>query len=220
VVLARAGDPYSLSFALALAGAFYDLLRDPARAHECAEEAMAIAREQGYPTVQMAAGSVRGWTVGGEQGVAEIESAIQWGLAVGFPTLGDQYGRLVQAHLEMGRTDEALAAANAGLDYENASESRVNLCRLHFARGEVLLQRGASEEAERDIRTVLELSRERPALWKPWELRAATSLARMLRDRGRPEEARALLGPVYGWFTEDFDTADLKDAKALLEDLA
>jgi predicted ATPase len=54
---------------------------------------------------------------------------------------------------------------------------------------------------------------------KSWELRAATSLARLWRDQGRRAEARDLLAPVYGWFTEGFDTADLKDAKALLDEL-
>jgi predicted ATPase len=55
---------------------------------------------------------------------------------------------------------------------------------------------------------------------KSWELRAAMSLARLWRDQGKPQQARELLAPVYGWFTEGFDTRDLKDAKALLEELA
>src|SRR6516164_6762882 len=71
--------------------------------------------------------------------------------------------------------------------------------------------------AEMSLRKALEVAGLQFA--KGWELRAATSLARLLRDQGKRDEARALLAPVYGWFTEGFDTRDLKDAKALLEEL-
>ena len=70
-----------------------------------------------------------------------------------------------------------------------------------------------------DISTVrLQIARQQQA--KSWELRASMSLARLWRDQGKPQQARELLGPVYGWFTEGFDTRDLKEAKALLEELA
>ena len=72
-------------------------------------------------------------------------------------------------------------------------------------------------EAERCFRKAIEVAREQGAKW--WELRAATSLARLWRDWGKQAEAHDLLAPVYGWFTEGFDTADLKDAKALLDEL-
>jgi predicted ATPase len=71
--------------------------------------------------------------------------------------------------------------------------------------------------AERCFRTGIEVARKQHA--KLWELRATTSLARLLRDTGRRDEARAMLADIYDWFTEGFDTADLKDAKALLEEL-
>jgi TOMM system kinase/cyclase fusion protein len=219
VALARSGDPYSLAFALALAAAFHSLLRGRARALETAEEAIEIARERGFPTVSMIAGGCRGLAIGGSRGIAEIESALQRGITAGFPTIGDVYAQLARAQLEAGRTEEALATVNAGLDFEDSNEACLNLCRLKHARGEILLQRCAVEDAERSFRAALELARERPLIWKPWELRAATSLARLLRDRGARDEARALLQPVYAWFTEGFDTPDLKDAKALLEEL-
>jgi predicted ATPase len=81
----------------------------------------------------------------------------------------------------------------------------------------LLLQQGHSEAAEELYRKVLSIAEEQEA--KLWELRAAASLARLRRDRGRRTEARDLLAPVYAWFTEGFDTADLKDAKALLAEL-
>ncbi len=77
---------------------------------------------------------------------------------------------------------------------------------------------GDPAAAEASFGEALAIARQRSA--KLWELRAATSLARLWRDRGKPAAACALLAPVYGWFTEGFDTADLKDAKALLEELA
>ena len=79
------------------------------------------------------------------------------------------------------------------------------------------LRQGDSRLAEADFREAISLAQKMSA--KAWELRATTSLARLLRERCKAEEARQLLADIYGWFTEGFDTADLKDAKALLEGL-
>ena len=86
--------------------------------------------------------------------------------------------------------------------------------------GDLLLRRNPSapDRAEASYRRAIERARSQEA--KSWELRAATSLARLWRNQGKPAAARDLLAPVYGWFTEGFDTADLKDAKALLDHLA
>ena len=85
--------------------------------------------------------------------------------------------------------------------------------------GDLLLRRtpSAPDRAEASYRRAIERARSQEA--KSWELRAATSLGRLRRDQGKPAEAHALLEPIYGWFTEGFDTADLKEAKALLEEL-
>ena len=74
-----------------------------------------------------------------------------------------------------------------------------------------------AEKAEAHFERAVAIAREQQA--KSWELRAATSLARLWRDQGKPDEARDLLAPIYGWFTEGFDTLDLKQAKALLDEL-
>jgi predicted ATPase len=91
---------------------------------------------------------------------------------------------------------------------------------LHRIRGELLrtAHPGATAEAEADFHRAITVARRQDA--KLWELRAATSLARLWRDRGKRDEARALVAPVYGWFTEGFDTPDLKEAKALLDELS
>jgi predicted ATPase len=89
---------------------------------------------------------------------------------------------------------------------------------LYRHKGQLLLRQGNSEAAEELYRKALSIAEEQGA--KLWELRAAVSLARLRRDQGRPAEARDVLAPVYGWFTEGFETPDLKDAKLLLDELA
>ena len=88
---------------------------------------------------------------------------------------------------------------------------------LYRTKGEVVLRSGDIAAAEADFERALAVARAQQA--KSWELRAAMSMARLWRDRGKRVEARDLLAPVYGWFTEGFDTHDLKDAKALLDQL-
>jgi predicted ATPase len=85
-------------------------------------------------------------------------------------------------------------------------------------RGELRCRRGDTAMAESDFREAIRLAQSMSA--KSWELRATTSLARLFRDNGHRDKARAMLAEVYGWFTEGFDTADLKDAKALLDELS
>src|SRR5713226_9051564 len=85
-------------------------------------------------------------------------------------------------------------------------------------RGELRLKQGQTELAEADFREAIALAQKMGA--KAWELRATMSLARLLAKQGRRDEARAMLAEIYGWFTEGFDTRDLKDAKALLDQLS
>jgi len=89
---------------------------------------------------------------------------------------------------------------------------------LNRHKGQLLLRQGHTEAAEELYREALSIAREQEA--KLWELRAAVSLARLRSDQDRRAKARDLLAPVYGWFTEGFDTADLKEAKALLDELS
>ena len=88
---------------------------------------------------------------------------------------------------------------------------------LNRHKGQLPLHRGQTEAAEELYRKALSIAQEQEA--KLWELRAAMSLARLRRDQGRHAEAHGLLVPIYGWFTEGFDTPDLKEAKALLDEL-
>ncbi len=118
------------------------------------------------------------------------------------------------------KIEEALAALDDAL--AAAAVSGVRLCdaELHRLRGELTGRLPCPDpaKAEESFRTALAIAREQGT--RGYELRAATSLARLWREQGRRIEARDLLAPVYGSFTEGFDTADLKDAKALLDQLA
>ena len=89
---------------------------------------------------------------------------------------------------------------------------------LHRLTGTVLLAENKLDEGQASLQQAIRIAQAQQA--KSLELRATTSLARLWRDQGRRDEARDLLAPVYGWFTEGFDTLDLKDAKALLDELA
>jgi predicted ATPase len=100
----------------------------------------------------------------------------------------------------------------------NATGERMWNAELHRIHGFVLLAENKREESEASVEQALRIAREQQA--KSLELRAATSLARLWGERGRRTEGHDLLAPVYGWFTEGFDTADLKEAQALLDRLA
>ena len=128
-------------------------------------------------------------------------------------------GLLADAQGKAGQPAEALVLLEEGLERVERTRERwyeAELCRF---RGELLLSVPDPNraEAEASFHRAIAVAREQDA--RMWELRAATSLARLWRDQGKPVEARDLLAPVYGWFTEGFDTADLQEAKALLEEL-
>jgi len=119
-----------------------------------------------------------------------------------------------------GQVAEGLAAIEEALERSERSEGRWCIAELLRVKGELILLENADEAvgaAEDHFRQALDWARRQGAL--SWELRAATSLARMWRDQGRGKDARELLAPVFGRFTEGFDTADLKEAKVLLNSL-
>jgi predicted ATPase len=116
-----------------------------------------------------------------------------------------------------GQAEEALTLLDGTLQIVERTGERWFAAELNRHKGQLLQRQGHPEAAEELYRKALGIAEAQEA--KLWELRAAVSLARLRRDQGRPAEARDLLAPVYGWFTEGFDTPDLKDAKALLDEL-
>jgi predicted ATPase len=128
--------------------------------------------------------------------------------------------RTVLPYGKANRTDEAIAVASEALATAERTGEWVWEPELHRLKGELLLSRSADQcaEAESCLQNALDAARRRLA--KSPELRAATSLGRLWQLKGKREEARELVGAIYDWFTEGFDTADLKEAKALLEELS
>jgi len=134
--------------------------------------------------------------------------------------ISDRYLTFVAtAFGRMRRFDEGLSTIDESFPFIERSGQRYYEAELHRLRGELLLGQNVSNaaEAEKSFRLALDIARRQQA--KSWELRTATSLARLMRDTNRRDEARTILAEVYGWFTEGFDTPDLKDAKALLQEL-
>jgi tetratricopeptide (TPR) repeat protein len=214
IELGRERDPAQFALLLAFAAALHYRLREPDRAREVADEAIAIAEEGGFPFPLALATAYRGGAIGGVQGLEEIQRGSAQFVALGADA-SRPHGLLAEAYQALGRMEDALAELEAALG--SRSEARTFDAELYRVQGQVFFQRDQPKEAERSFRRALEVSREQQA--RALELRAATSLARLLRDQGRRDEARALLQPVYDWFTEGFDTADLKDAKALIGEL-
>jgi tetratricopeptide (TPR) repeat protein len=122
-----------------------------------------------------------------------------------------------EAHMETGRPDDGLDAVTQALATADAHADNHYRAEMHRLKAELLLRRNDSNEAEarRCFERAIEVARKQSA--KSLELRATTSLARLLASQGRRDEARAMLAEIYNWFTEGFDTADLKDAKALVD---
>ena len=124
---------------------------------------------------------------------------------------------LAHDYARMGRMEEGLELLNAALTRVERTGEKVEQAEMLRIQGEILLMRDGrpTEEAERSFRAALEIARAQESKW--WELRTTVSLARLLRNTKRGDEARAMLAEIYGWFTEGFETADLKDARALLD---
>jgi class 3 adenylate cyclase/predicted ATPase len=122
------------------------------------------------------------------------------------------------AHASLSHPDIGLGLLDEAVQIAETTSERFFEAELHRLRGTVLLSLGRKTEAETELRRALTIAQQQQARW--WELRAATSLAKHLRDEGRHADACSVLKPVFDWFVEGFDTPDLKDAKALLDQLS
>ena len=125
-----------------------------------------------------------------------------------------------QAYAALGKFDDAWRCIGEAMTKSETTKERVWEAEIHRIAGEIALLSPERDAAKAEGRFELALAIARKQQAKSWELRAAMSLARLWRDQGKPQQARELLAPVYEWFTEGFDTLDLKEAKALLDELA
>jgi len=126
-------------------------------------------------------------------------------------------GQAAVAHASLGQPEVGVDLLNEAIHTADKIDERFFEAELYRLRGEILLKLGRKDEAEPGLRRALTIAQQQQARW--WELRAATTLAKHWQDEGKYLEAYSLLQPVYGWFAEGFDTASLKDAKALLSEL-
>jgi predicted ATPase len=154
--------------------------------------------------------------------IAEAINELRRGLAVKRATGADiktpyYFGLLAEAHRRTGRTLEGMALLSEALELVERTDERWYEAELYRLLAEALITNSDRHDAEQWLCRALQTARQQDA--RLWELRAATSLARLWRDQGKRDEARDLLAPVYGWFTEGFDTLDLKEASALLDEL-
>jgi predicted ATPase len=203
----------------------HQLRREVRETQETAERVIALCGEHGLTDFLAYATSLRGWAMAeegrNEDGIAQIQE----GLATSRVT-GSQLRRpyfqtlLAEAGRETGRLDDGLRALEEALAATDEHKNRQYEAETHRLKGELLLKQDEANatEAERCFRTAIEVARRQSA--KSLELRATMSLARLLVKQGLRDEARTMLADIYNWFTEGFDTADLKDAKALLDELA
>jgi predicted ATPase len=188
-----------------------------------AEAAIQIASEYRLPQWLAFANICRGFAVVGlgqrTEGIAQLQTGLADWHETGARVLDTQWlGFTAEACAQAGRFDDALAA----LDRASATAAATGECyyqaELHRLRGAVLAETGEAAEAALWLQQATDTAWRQQA--KSLELRAAMSLARLWAEQGRHAEAYDLLAPVYGWFTEGFDTADLKDAKELLDELS
>ena len=186
-----------------------------------------LAHEQGFRGLLTIATAQRGVVlIGGghaEEGISQLREGLDHS-AGAVDHLRPMYlASLAEGYGMIGRVEEGFAAIAEAMALVESTRVCVYESELNRLKGELTLKRPEAsnselqEEAETCFRQALKVARLQSA--KSWELRATMSLARLLAKQGRLDEARMMPADIYGWFTEGFDTADLKDAKALLDEL-
>jgi class 3 adenylate cyclase/predicted ATPase len=215
--------PPSLAASLAMGCRLLSLSDDYVALDERAGELIAVAVEQGFPVYEALGTIYRGWgkirTGDVAEGISLLRSGSSAYGATGTETrISYHIALLARACDIAGQVEETLSLLNNALQVVARIGERWFAAELYRHKGQLMLRHENSEAAEKLYRQALTAAKEQEA--KLWELRAAVSLARLRRDQGLRSEAHDFLAPVYGWFTEGFDTQDLKGAKALLDELS
>jgi class 3 adenylate cyclase/predicted ATPase len=219
----RLAHPPSLSVCLSVTTRLLLLVGHDAALGERADQLFAVATEQGFPHWRAEGAIFRGWTLvkNGDlvEGISLLRSGSAAYGATGAELWMPHYTALLATACEIaGEVEEGLILLDDALQIAERTGERWLDADLMRHKGQLLLRQGHAAVAEELYCKALTIAQEQEA--KLWELRAAVSLGRLRRDQGRPAEARDLLAPIYGWFTEGFNTPDLKDARALLDELS
>jgi len=213
--------PHDLAFVEFFAGRLRQLLRDGRATQEVTERLIARSAEYGFSFWLAQARIELGGAIAeqgrNDEGLAQMQEGLA-ALRANGPRR--QYlCLLAKACTETGRFDDGLSALTEALAMADENDSHEYEAEMQRLKGELLLKQNDSNAADAQdcFERAIEIARKWSA--KSWELRATMSLARLLGKQGRPDEARAMLADIYNWFTEGFDTADLKDARILLDEL-
>jgi predicted ATPase len=218
---------FSLAFALNYASMLHGWRREVQSAKERAEAVMTLATEHGFINALTVGMIRRGWALAMQGAVAEGIRQLHHGLAAfrdmeQVLPLAHHLALLAEAYQQGGQVEAALQALAEAFAHVDNTGERYYEAELYRLKGECLLaqtgKRCKAREAEECFRQALAIARRQQA--KSWELRATMSLSHLWQQQGKRIEAYELLAPIYDWFTEGFDTADLQEAKALLETLA
>ena len=214
--------PFSLGYSLFFGARLHEHRREAQATQEWAETLIMLSREQGFTQMSAMGTILRGWALAeqgqGAEGIAQMRQGLGTYRATAAEVtrpffvglLATQYGQEGQGQEGLRVLAEALTAVRTQGQHFYAAE-------LHRLNGELLQAVPDERQAEAYFRQALDIARHQQA--KSLELRAAMSLARLWQRQGKRAEAHALLAPIYGWFTEGFDTADLQEARALLVEL-
>jgi tetratricopeptide (TPR) repeat protein len=221
----RFNHTFTLADVLCYAGCMFNaMLGDVSTLSDCADALILISEQEGL--------YLSGWSgmatnfkgvalimqAKGEEAIAQIQKSIKNSQLSGvrlYNTLSLQ--SLAKAQILTDQIDKALANLDESMQVMELSGDRNWEVELHRTRAELLIMLGREAEAESCLKTAIEIAQSQTA--KSWELRVSIGLARLWQKQGKVEDAYALLEPIYNWFTEGFDTPDLKDAKALLDEL-
>jgi tetratricopeptide (TPR) repeat protein len=218
--------PHSLAAAGYFLSLIYEFRGEARAALETAESVATESTRHGFSLWSSLAKIQHGWAMielglGQQGGIVEMNEGLRDYRATG-AGIGQPYflSLLAEAHERTGRFEDGLRTLREALAIVNEHDEGQPEAELNRLMGELLLKQNESNapEARRCFERAIDIARKQSA--KSFELRATTSLARLLVSQGRREEGRAMLADIYNWFTEGFDTADLKDAKALLNELS
>jgi len=218
----RLAHPPSLALTLGCGNRLLSLVGDVVVLGEWAHELVAMATERGFPYWRAQGTIFAGWlkvrTGEAVEGISLLRSGSTAFRATGAELWAPHHNALLAEAFEIaGEIGEAVTLLDDALQIVERTGERWLEAELNREKGQLVLRQGHPVAAEGLYRKALSIARKQGA--KLWELRAAVSLARLHRDQDRRAEAHDLLAPVYGWFTEGFDTPDLKEAKALLDAL-
>jgi predicted ATPase len=216
--------PYSLVLALLFAAVVHQYRREVLAAHAQAAAAMTLATEQGFAQRVSHGTVLHGWALAlqgqGEAGLAAMRQGLAAERATGSRVYQPYFlGLLAEAYGAGGHPDAGLTVLAEALAVLDTTELHYYDAEIYRLQGALLLQQAVPDaaQAEACFHQALALARQQQA--RSWALRAAMSLARLWQSQGKCQEASDLLAPVYEWFTEGFDTADLQEAKTLLDQL-